>query len=94
MPCRTDGLYDDLLQPRADLLCSACRALEASGFDFATNPELDRWWAAHKKEDELRQLKEARERQERLEALALAGTKLVADLTPRERDLLRKHHII
>lgn len=91
MPCIADG------PPPIDLrtlLCSACRVLEATGFDFGTNPELDRWWADHKAEDQKRQIEEARERQERLEALNIAGTKLVRDLTPRERNLLRKYKII
>lgn len=42
-----------------ELLCSACRTLKASGFDFATNPQLDNWWNAHQKVDLARQEAEA-----------------------------------
>lgn len=33
------------------LLCSACRVLTRTGYDFDENPALSNWWAAHKKED-------------------------------------------
>lgn len=33
------------------LLCSACRQLELTGYDFGLNPALDEWWYNHKVED-------------------------------------------
>lgn len=47
------------------LLCSACRALESLGYDFAQNPSLDKWWDNHKKEDREREIEELREQRQR-----------------------------
>ena len=33
------------------LLCSACRVLERTGYDFDENPALSIWWDKHKKKD-------------------------------------------
>jgi len=62
MPCRHDisNCVDGyLVQHRAqekndtlsEMLCSACRVLEAQKFDFDLNPMLSKWWDAHKRED-------------------------------------------
>lgn len=72
------------------LLCSACRSLEERGFDFDTNPELSRWWDAHKKADAERERKEQAKRLE-LEAVDAALAKSFKDLTDSDKKLLRKH---
>lgn len=60
MPCRDDWSPNPVrhvtLIPNVSpaLLYSACAALEALGFDFRVNPELDSWWAFHKEEDRKR----------------------------------------
>ena len=36
------------------LLCSACRVLERTGYDFEENPALSLWWDEHKKKDKRR----------------------------------------
>lgn len=33
------------------LLCSACRVLERTGYDFDENPALSQWWERHKEKD-------------------------------------------
>ena len=33
------------------LLCSTCRVLERTGYDFDENPRLSEWWGLHKEED-------------------------------------------
>jgi hypothetical protein len=70
------------------LLCSACRVLAGMGFDFGTNPGLDRWWDAHEKEDLEARRKAARERLRHQQALHLSETKTWAQMTPGERALV------
>lgn len=77
------------------LLCSTCRTLEqlvdrGVEFDFDTNPDLSKWWAAHKAEDNDRIVAEKRKR------LEFEKTKLIADkpfknLTAEDKRLLKKH---
>jgi hypothetical protein len=76
------------------LLCSACRALTTLGYDFGSNPDLDTWWHAHEEADAKRRIAEARTRLEREQAIELANTKPVAQMTPDEKKLLRRFNII
>jgi len=80
MPCSDGGPspYDRLSEEvkkhksetrlMASMLCSACLALESTGYDFKQNPRLDEWWDAHKKVDEHRELRERLHR-ERLDSI-------------------------
>lgn len=77
------------------MLCSACKTLEALGFDFGTNPLLDRWWTAHKEEDRKRELVKEQKRQHdaakklrKQKAILIAETKILKDLTDEDRALL------
>jgi len=104
MPCRDGGpsmeamendrLTRELREKREQisrleiLLCSACRVLAGMGFDFGTNPDLDRWWDAHDKEDLEARRKAARERLRHQRALHLSETKTWAQMTPKERALV------
>jgi hypothetical protein len=102
MPCR----YEDdnpgerlnkaaaLNKTQEVLLCSACRALTALGYDFGSNPDLDTWWHAHEETDAKRRIAEARTKLELEQAIELAGTKTVAQMTPDEKKLLRRFNII
>lgn len=113
MPC---GYFDNRIDYEAEnkkleiehshtiaLLCSACRALEGLKFNFALNPELDRWFHQHKIEDqarleqELKEQKKAEERRRKAEIKAKAkalklskiSEKKVEDLTEEEFKILK-----
>lgn len=75
------------------MLCSACRALEQFGFDFDLNPELSDWWAKHKREDEAREKREAKERLEKEQVVEIAK-KPFNKLTAADKALLKKHKYI
>lgn len=116
MPCN-DGGYNGPSQKQirnaelekengrlTELLCSACRTLKASGFDFATNPQLDNWWDAHQKVDLARQEAEAKaelQRQKNIVEMRKA-TELSArysanpsmNLSTDERKLLNKYGLL
>lgn len=98
MPCRSDSYEGFTPQPpRPDLtplLCSACRALEKLEFDFATNPELDKWWHTHEEADTTRRLKEAKDRLERESAIEIANTKKLSELTQDDKQLLKKWKLL
>jgi hypothetical protein len=87
MPCTDGGVPYDY-PPRVDyepLLCSACQALERSGYNFAENPLLDAWWFEHRRKDEERRTKEAYQ----AVVLKAALGKPVNELTIEEKRLLR-----
>lgn len=105
MPCRTEEFPHEIAARHAreeaavrrnerekfdPLLCSACRSLEERGFDFDTNPELSRWWDAHKKADAERERKEQAKRLE-MEAVDAALAKPFISLTNDEKALLKKY---
>jgi len=49
--------FDILSEPSISehvLLCSACRVLERTGYDFDENPSLSIWWDKHKKKDNVK----------------------------------------
>lgn len=98
MPCRTDDYSSPSCPPPkpdiVPLLCSACRSLEKLGFEFATNPELDNWWHNHEEADAKRRLAEAKEKLSREEAIRIANTKTLAQLTADDKKLLRKHGVL
>lgn len=74
-------------------MCSASRSLERLGYDFAENPELDRWWDSHKAKDEERRRDEDRKREaERLkqEQLDAIMKKPFCDITKQELRLLKQ----
>lgn len=79
------------------LLCSACTALEAQGFNFALNPLLDEWWTDHKAHDAAKAAEQAqRELAARLageRVLSLSNTKLI-DMTEDDKAFLRKHGVL
>jgi hypothetical protein len=84
-----------------EMLCSVCRVLEASGYCFQNNPQLDRWWANHKAEDEkkelMRQHKESVRAGKALRhkhAIEISDTKSISTLTAEERKLLKEFRII
>lgn len=75
------------------LLCSACRVLERTGFDFDENPELSEFWDKHKKEDDARVARErtVAERKKYKERIAAeAQRKPVCDLTKEEKAILKE----
>lgn len=85
------------LNDMAAMLCSACRSLQSYGFDFATNPLLDRWWANHLEEDRRRKEQERWEEELRIrtelrrqDAINLTRTKLLSEMTAKERALIRE----
>jgi transposase-like protein len=97
MPC-SDGGQAEYEREREhnemrELLCSTCRILAAHGFDFGTNPQLDRWWNNHRKEDEAREMAEAKARVEKNIAVELTK-KPLAELTSTDRQLLRKYNLL
>lgn len=99
MPCRSDYMeptpdYRQQISQLEEMLCSACRLLSRANFDFAENPQLDKWWAAHEAADQRRRTEEAKKRQRLLEATELAGTKLIKDMTKEEKNLLKECGII
>lgn len=56
MPCydsRDHECVDDSFNVKKleSLLCSACRVLTRTGYDFDENPRLSEWWTGHKVED-------------------------------------------
>lgn len=71
------------------LLCSTCRALASTQYDFDLNPELSRWWDTHKQEDDTREKTEARARL-RQELARELSRKPVKDLTADDRDILKE----
>lgn len=56
MPCYDSrdhvGHQQDELNELGNLLCEACRALEAAGLMKAQSKSLKRWWKEHKLRDE------------------------------------------
>jgi len=54
------------------------------------NPQLSKWWDAHKKEDEKRQAAEAKIQRE-IEQCKILNNKSLASLTKDEKSLLSKH---
>jgi hypothetical protein len=53
------------------LLCEVCRIMELRNDDsyFKNNPELRKWWQAHKEEDRIRLEKEKKEKEEARKSL-------------------------
>lgn len=83
------------------LLCSACRSLEKLGFSFAENPALDKWWDNHKKEDAAREERERRAELARLrkaaeerQAIEVAKSKRISELTTSEKSLLKRYGLL
>lgn len=96
-PSREEIIARNFAKRAEPMLCSACRVLERLGYDFDENPELSEWWDAHKKADEARLAKEAKEQareswERRIVNEALR--KKFADLTNEEKGLLRKYNYI
>lgn len=75
------------------LLCSACRQLEEYGFNFDKNPALADWWANHKRKDEEREQREAREQIVK-NTIKLLSKKSIDKLTKEDIAFLRKHKVI
>ena len=110
MPCIVEPSYDERNQYDRDrrireeavaknevLLCSACRVLERLNFDFEENPELSRWWDAHKKADAHRLKEEEKARLAadlELKRLTDVLAKPTGTLKPDDWKLLRKHGYI
>lgn len=96
MPCQSGSgpytVYRDNPEVVA-LLCSACRSLARLGYDFGENPELDRWWTEHQKEDEQRRFEEKRKQVRRNIALALTEVP-IKQLTPDDKKLLREEGLL
>ena len=82
--------YENLTSSLEEMLCSACRVLEKGKYDFDENPQLSKWWDAHKKEDEKRQAAEAKIQRE-IEQCKILNNKSLASLTKDEKSLLSKH---
>ena len=88
------------LEPLEALLCSAARVLERLEYDFDENPELSAWWAKHKKSDDRRKKKEAKERIAaeaeiwRLAQVEQLLAKSINDLTDDERAILREAKVL
>ena len=95
MPCYTDPsptreeALSASLETTKALLCSTCKALEQQGYDFGLNPELDRWWDRHKKENAARVAKEAKEKLRMDNAIELSMQKPLGAMTADEKKLLR-----
>ena len=103
MPCYSEPSYsyydreqsklENKLARVESLLCSACRSLDASGFDFSMNPLLDEWWANHIKEDNQRMLEEMKAKQLKDHCEKLLK-KPYGELTPEDKDNLRKLNLL
>lgn len=72
-----------------EMLCSSCRVLEEKDFDFDKNPQLSKWWAAHKAEDEAREKAALRNKMRRKMAMDLIK-KPIGELTSEDKKLLRE----
>ena len=78
------------------LLCSVCRVLEESEFDFGKNPRLDDWWHDHKKEDSKKEkLKLKKESEEakndfRKRQAIIVAKKPINELTVEDKKLLKE----
>lgn len=114
MPCRDDWGNEneiriireqgDARKKLEELLCSSSRVLERLGYDFSENPELDKWWHRHKKEDDARIQREAREAEQKekerigreiLMARAKAiGDKPFSSWTAAEKQLMKRAGLI
>lgn len=97
MPCRVDSPDSDTqaknkkkINKLERLLCSSCTVLERDGYNFAENPELDRWWHQHKQADEARALAEAVKNKE-IEHVIELLKKPAGELTREEWTLIKKH---
>lgn len=75
------------------MLCSACRQLESSNYDFDLNPRLSEWWDEHKKEDEKRETANLKKRLQKEQALEIAK-KPFNKLTAEDKILLRKEGLL
>jgi hypothetical protein len=104
MPCNgwnddvpvSDAYLKRLEKSKAELeemLCSACRALVNYNFDFGLNPQLDKWWDKHQKEDQKRELAELKLKQEKEHVTRLLN-KPLSELTREDKKLLNKHGLL
>ena len=96
-----DEMYKSIEDRFTALLCSACTALERLDYNFAESPDLDTWWHKHKQEDEQRKQQELEQRAKQAklkleleQAVLIAETKCVKDLTKEERKLLKQHKLL
>lgn len=96
-----DEIHESIENRFSALLCSACTALERLEYNFSESPDLDTWWHKHKQDDEKRKqqeleerVKQARLRLELEQAVIIAETKCVKDLTKEERKLLKQHKLL
>ena len=101
MPCNGGGNsiavdYTDYetIKKLSSLLCSACRVLDKTQYDFDENPALSEWWEDHKKQDEKKEQAKIKKNLEKQKAFNIAKTKKLIDLTSQEKSLLRKHDLI
>lgn len=102
MPCRCDegqivgdeiSKRDKVISNLEEMLCSACTQLDNTGFNFALNPMLDKWWHKHKEEDNRRILLQLKVQQE-LEHCKELLQKPLAALSSADKTLLKKHKLL
>jgi len=102
MPCRYDdgqivgdeiSKRDKTISNLEEMLCSACTQLETTGFNFALNPILDKWWGKHKEEDNIRKLLQLKAQQE-LDHCKELLQKPLAALSSSDKTLLKKHRLL
>tara|TARA_R110000787_G_scaffold286340_1_gene404258 strand:- start:2081 stop:2395 length:315 start_codon:yes stop_codon:yes gene_type:complete len=80
---------DNIIKRLTVILCSSCRALEVFEYEFEMNPELDVWWADHKKEDENRKKEETKARLRKEKAITISEMAF-KDLTKADMKLLKE----
>jgi hypothetical protein len=105
MPCRDQYTEDYEYQERQatklentislleSFLCSTCRVLERTKYDFDENPALSEWWASHKAEDERREAALIKKRL-RWELAIEVSNKPVNSLTEEDKKLLREFELL
>lgn len=102
MPCRCDdgppvrdevSKKDKTIANLEEMLCSACTQLDTTGFNFALNPMLDKWWHKHKEEDNRRILLQLKVQQELDHCKELLQKPLLA-LSSEDKAMLKKHKLL
>jgi hypothetical protein len=105
MPCRDTYSEDHEYQARQraklentnslleSFLCSTCRVLERTQYDFDENPALSEWWTSHKAADERKEAALIKKRLRREQAIEVSN-KPVKSLTKNDKKLLREFDLL
>jgi len=82
-------IYQKQIAMLESLLCSTCRVLEKTKYDFDENPRLIEWWDKHKKQDLAKTQKEQKLRLRKEQAFTIAQ-KPFSSLTTKEKKILKE----